>query len=132
MSEEIQESFDKTRAAGSVAAKALDEVTKFIKPGISTGKIDSICYEFINDNDSYSAPLFYRGFPKSCCTSANHIVCHGVPGDKILDEGDIVNVDVTAYKDGWHGDTSRMFYVGDVSIKAKKLVDTTYQAMMKM
>ena len=90
-----------------------------------------MCYEFINDNGAYSAPLFYRGFPKSCCTSTNHIVCHGIPGDKILNQGDIVNVDVTAYKDEWHGDTSRMFYVGDVSIKAKKLVETTYQAMMK-
>jgi len=130
MSEEIQESFDKTRIAGSVAAGALDEVSKIIKPGISTNKIDSVCYEFINDNKAYSAPLFYRGFPSSCCVSANHIVCHGIPGDKILNEGDIINIDVTAYKDGWHGDTSRMFYVGNVSIKAKKLVETTYKAMM--
>jgi len=131
MSEKIQESFDKTRVAGSVAAGALDEVSKIIKPGISTKKIDSLCYEFINDNDAYSAPLFYRGFPKSCCTSTNHVVCHGIPGDKILNEGDIINVDVTAYKDSWHGDTSRMFYVGEVSIKAKRLVETTYEAMMK-
>ena len=131
MSEEIQESFNKTRMAGSIAAKALDEVSKIIKPGISTNKIDSTCYEFINDNGAYSAPLFYRGFPKSCCTSTNHIVCHGIPGDKILNEGDIVNVDVTTYKDGWHGDTSRMFYVGNVSVKAKKLVETTYKAMME-
>ena len=131
MSEEIQESFNKTRIAGSIAAEALDEVSKIIKPGISTNKIDSTCYEFINDNGAYSAPLFYRGFPKSCCTSANHIVCHGIPGEKILNEGDIVNIDVTAYKDGWHGDTSRMFYVGDVSVKAKKLVETTYKAMME-
>ena len=131
MSEKILESFDKTRIAGSIAAGALDEVSKFIKPGISTNKIDSVCYEFINDNNAYSAPLFYRGFPKSCCTSSNHIVCHGIPGEKILNEGDIVNVDVTAYKDGWHGDTSRMFYVGEVSIKAKKLVESTYQAMME-
>ena len=131
MSEKIKESFDKTRIAGSIAAEALDEVSKIIKPGISTNKIDSTCYEFINDNVAYSAPLFYRGFPKSCCTSANHIVCHGIPGEKILNEGDIVNIDVTAYKDGWHGDTSRMFYVGDVSVKAKKLVETTYKAMME-
>ena len=131
MSEEIQESFEKTRIAGSVAAEALDEVLKIIKPGISTSKIDSTCYEFINDNGAYSAPLFYRGFPKSCCTSANHIICHGIPGDKILNEGDIINVDVTAYKDGWHGDTSRMFFAGDVSIKSKNLVATTYNSMMK-
>ncbi len=131
MTEEIQESFNKTRIAGSIAAQALDEISKFIKPGISTDKIDSICYEFINDNGAYSAPLFYRGFPKSCCTSTNHVVCHGIPGSKILNEGDIINIDVTAFKNGWHGDTSRMFYVGDVSVKAKKLVETTYAAMMK-
>ncbi len=131
MTEEIQESFNKTRIAGSISADALDEVAKIIKPGISTGKIDSTCYEFINDSGGYSAPLFYRGFPKSCCTSSNHIVCHGIPGEKILNEGDIINVDVTTYKDGWHGDTSRMFYVGDVSIKAKKLVENTYNAMME-
>tara|TARA_B100000579_G_scaffold209829_1_gene171381 strand:+ start:262 stop:1038 length:777 start_codon:yes stop_codon:yes gene_type:complete len=131
MTEEIQESFEKTRVAGSIAAGALDEVSKIIKPGISTDKIDSLCYEFINDNGAYSAPLFYRGFPKSCCTSSNHVVCHGIPGNKVLNDGDIVNVDVTSYKDGWHGDTSRMFYVGEVSVKAKKLVESTYESMMK-
>ena len=127
----IQEAFEKTRVAGSVAAGALDEIAKIIKPGVSTSQIDSICYEFINDNGAYSAPLFYRGFPKSCCTSTNHIVCHGIPSDKILKDGDIVNVDVTAFKDGWHGDTSRTFEVGNISVKAKKLIDTTYEAMMK-
>ena len=127
----IKESFEKTRIAGSIAAGALDEVAKIIKPGISTEKIDSICYEYINDNGAYSAPLYYRGFPKSCCTSTNHVVCHGIPSNKILKEGDIVNVDVTALKDGWHGDTSRMFEIGDISIKAKKLVDVTYSSMMK-
>ena len=131
MSEEIQESFNKTRVAGSIAAEALDEISKIIKPGISTKKIDSICYEFINDNNAYSAPLFYRGFPKSCCTSPNHVVCHGIPTSKYLNEGDIVNIDVTAIVNGYHGDTSRMFYIGDVSIKSKNLVTTTYDAMMK-
>ena len=131
MNDEIKESFEKTKIAGSIAAGALDEVSKAIKPGISTNKIDKICYEFINDNQAYSAPLYYRGFPKSCCTSTNHIVCHGIPSEKILKDGDIVNVDVTAVKDGWHGDTSRTFKVGEVSIKAQKLVDTTYEAMMK-
>ena len=131
MSDKFQEAFAKTRIAGSVASGALDELSKFIEPGISTNKIDNLCYEFINDNGAFSAPLFYRGFPKSCCTSANHIVCHGIPSDKILREGDIINVDVTAFKDGWHGDTSRMFYVGEVSVRAKKLVETTYEAMMK-
>ncbi len=131
MSDKFQEAFAKTRIAGSVASGALDELSKFIEPGISTNKIDNLCYEFINDNGAFSAPLFYRGFPKTCCTSANHIVCHGIPSDKILREGDIINVDVTAFKDGWHGDTSRMFYVGEVSVRAKKLVETTYEAMMK-
>jgi|TARA_B110000444_G_C18807206_1_gene580626 methionyl aminopeptidase len=131
MSNNISENFEKTRKAGSIAASALDEVTSIIKPGISTNEIDELCYNFINDNDAYSAPLYYRGFNKSCCTSTNHVVCHGVPSDKILNDGDIINVDVTAFKDGWHGDSSRMFYVGDVSVKAKKLVKITYQAMMK-
>ena len=131
MSMDIKESFEKTRVAGSIAAGALDEVAKIIKPGITTDKIDNVCYEFINDHGAYSAPLYYRGFPKSCCTSANHVVCHGIPSDKILKESDILNVDVTAYKDGWHGDTSRMFEVGKTSVKAKKLIQATYESMMK-
>ncbi len=131
MIDNIKEAFDKTRVAGSIAARTLDEVTKIIKPGVTTNEIDSFCYKFIDDNNAYSAPLFYRGFPKSCCTSTNHVVCHGIPKDKILNEGDIINVDVTAIKDGWHGDTSRMFYVGDVSVKAKKLISATYTSMMK-
>ena len=126
-----KESFEKTKIAGSIAAGALDEVYKIIKPGITTGEIDKICYEYINDHKAYSAPLFYRGFPKSCCTSTNHIVCHGIPSNKILKEGDIVNVDVTAFKEGWHGDTSRMFEVGEISVKARKLINTTHEAMMK-
>ena len=131
MSDNYKESFEKTKKAGEIAAGALDEVAKIIKPGIQTDKIDKLCYEYINDNGAYSAPLFYRGFPKSCCTSTNHIVCHGIPSDKILKNGDIVNVDVTALKDGWHGDTSRTYEIGEVSIKAKKLVKTTFDAMMK-
>ena len=131
MVENFKEAFEKTKIAGSIAAGALDEVNKIIKPGISTNKIDKICYEFINDNKAYSAPLFYRGFPKSCCTSTNHVVCHGIPSDKILRDGDIVNVDVTAIKEGWHGDTSRMFKVGEISVKAEKLINTTYESMMK-
>jgi len=131
MTDKIIEAFDGTRKAGAIASGALDEVTKIIKPGIKTDQIDKLCFEFINDNKAYSAPLFYRGFPKSCCTSPNHTVCHGIPKDKILKEGDIVNVDVTALKNGWHGDTSRMYFVGEVSAKAKKLVKTTYEAMIK-
>ena len=125
------EAFEGTRKAGLIAATTLDEVSKIIKPGITTDKIDKLCFDFINDSGAYSAPLFYRGYPKSCCTSANHVVCHGIPKNKILKEGDIVNVDVTALKDGWHGDTSRMFYVGKVSVKAENLTKTTYEAMMK-
>ena len=121
----------KTRAAGIIAAGALDQVSKIAKPGVKTDEIDKLCYEYINDHGAYSAPLFYRGFPKSCCTSTNHVVCHGVPSDKILREGDIVNVDVTALKDGWHGDTSRTYEIGEVSVKAKKLVKITYESMMK-
>ena len=131
MKDSYKESFEKTKKAGEIAAAALDEVAKIIKPGIQTDTIDKLCYEYIKDCGAYSAPLFYRGFPKSCCTSTNHIVCHGIPSEKVLKEGDIVNVDVTAFKDGWHGDTSRTFEIGEVSIKAKKLVKTTYDAMMK-
>ncbi|MDA9623908.1 type I methionyl aminopeptidase [Pelagibacteraceae bacterium] len=131
MTKNTLESFEKTRLAGSIASGALDEVANLIKPGITTNQIDDLCYKFINDCGAFSAPLYYRGFPKSCCTSSNHVVCHGVPSEKFLKEGDIVNVDVTAYKDDWHGDTSRMFYVGEVSVKAKKLVETTYNSMMK-
>ena len=131
MINDYKEAFEKTKAAGLIAAGALDEVLKIIKPGIETNQIDKLCYEYLNDHGAYSAPLFYRGFPKSCCTSTNHIVCHGIPSDKVLKDGDIVNVDVTALKDGWHGDTSRTFEIGEVSIKAKKLVQTTYDAMMK-
>tara|TARA_Y100001970_G_scaffold293336_1_gene439502 strand:- start:4628 stop:5404 length:777 start_codon:yes stop_codon:yes gene_type:complete len=131
MIENITEAFDGTRKAGAIASGALDEVANIVKPGIKTSDIDKLCFEFINDYHAYSAPLFYRGFPKSCCTSVNHIVCHGIPKDKILKEGDIVNVDVTALKDNWHGDTSRMFFVGEVSTKAKRLVRVTYEAMLK-
>ncbi len=131
MIKNYKEAFEKTRSAGLIAAGALDEVAKIVRPGISTEEIDRLCYEYLNDHGAYSAPLFYRGFPKSCCTSANHVVCHGIPSNKILKGGDIVNVDVTALKEGWHGDTSRTFEIGEVSIKAKKLVQTTYEAMMK-
>ena len=131
MNTDFKESFEKMRRSGSLAADALDEVTNYVKPGVTTNKLDKICYEYIRDNGGYSAPLFYRGFPKSCCTSSNHIVCHGIPGNKYLTEGDIINIDVTAIVDEWHGDTSRMFYIGEVSIKSKNLIATTYNAMME-
>ena len=131
MSIDYKESFEQIKIAGALAAKTLDEVTSYVKPGINTDELDKICYEFIKDNGGYSAPLFYRGFPKSCCTSVNHVVCHGIPSNKYLSEGDIVNIDVTAIVNGWHGDTSRMFFVGNASGKSKNLVSTTYDSMMK-
>ena len=131
MSSSYKESFEQIKIAGALAAETLDEITSYVKPGITTDKLDRICYEFIKDNDGYSAPLFYRGFPKSCCTSINHVVCHGIPSNKHLNEGDIINIDVTAIVNGWHGDTSRMFFAGDVSIKSKNLVSATYNSMMK-
>jgi len=131
MSNNYKESFDQIKIPGSLAAEALDEVTSYVKPGVTTAKLDKICYEFIRDNGGHSAPLYYRGFPKSSCTSVNHVVCHGIPADKYLKEGDIVNIDVTSIVNGWHGDTSRMFFVGEVSVKSKKLVSATYNSMMK-
>ena len=119
------------KIAGKLAASTLDMLTDYIKPGISTNKIDTLGYEFIKDNKGYSAPQFYRGFKKSLCTSLNHVVCHGIPGDRTLDEGDIVNVDVTAIINEHYGDTSRMFCLGEVSVKAKKLVKVTYESMIK-
>ena len=130
MSKDYKESFEQTMIAGGLAAEALDAVTTYVKPGVTTNQLDKICYEFIRDNGGYSAPLYYKGFPKSCCTSSNHIVCHGIPTEKFLKEGDIVNIDVTAIVNGWHGDTSRMFFVGDVSIKSKNLISATYTSMM--
>ena len=131
MNENDQEKFLGMKKAGSLAAETLDEVTPYVKPGVTTDKLDKICYEFIRDNGGYSAPLYYRGFPKSCCTSVNHVVCHGIPTEKYLKDGDIINIDVTAIIDGWHGDTSRMFYSGEVSVKSKNLISTTYNSMMK-
>jgi len=122
--------FEKMRVAGKLASKTLDMITDYIKPGINTNKIDQLCYEFIRDNGGYSAPLFYRGYTKSLCTSLNHVICHGIPSDRILEEGDIVNIDVTAIVDDYHGDTSRMFSVGNISVKGKNLIDTTYESMM--
>ena len=131
MDENYKNSFEQIKIAGNLAAKTLDEVTSYVLPGVSTNKLDKICYEFIRDNGGYSAPLFYRGFPKSCCTSVNHVVCHGIPAEKYLNEGDIINIDVTAIVNGWHGDTSRMYCVGNVSVKSKNLISATYNSMME-
>ena len=131
MNKNYSEKYEKMRVAGKLAAKTLDMITDYINPGISTNKIDKLCYEFIRDNNGYSAPLFYRGFKKSLCTSLNHVICHGVPSDRILDSGDIINIDVTAIVNNYYGDTSRMFHVGEPSVKANNLVSATYEAMMR-
>ena len=125
------EKFEKMRIAGNLAARTLDMLTDHIKIGISTDYIDKLGYEFIRDNNGYSAPLFYRGFQKSLCTSLNHVVCHGIPSNRILDEGDIINVDVTAIIEEHYGDTSRMFCIGKTPVKANNLIDATYESMMK-
>ena len=121
--------FKKLRNAGRISSKCLDYIEDKIKPGITTQNIDEMCVKFLHKHNAYPAPLFYRGFPKSICTSVNHVVCHGIPSDKTLNEGDIVNVDVTSLVEGYHGDTSRTYYVGKVSVKAKNLVETTKQAL---
>ena len=124
------EKFEKMRIAGNLAARTLDMLTDHIKIGISTDYIDKLGYEFIRDNNGHSAPLFYRGFQKSLCTSLNHVVCHGIPSNRILGEGDIINVDVTAIVEEHYGDTSRMFCIGKAPVKANNLIDATYESMM--
>ena len=126
-----KEKFEKMKIAGNLASKTLDMLTDEIKAGVSTNKIDKLGYEYIRDNGGYSAPLFYRGFPKSLCTSLNHVICHGIPGERILDEGDILNVDVTTIVNGFYGDTSRMYSIGKISVKAQNLIDATYESLMK-
>jgi len=125
------EAFAAMRQAGRLAAETLDFVTPHVQPGVATGELDRLCHDFIVSHGAIPAPLNYRGFPKSICTSINHVVCHGIPGDKRLQDGDIVNLDITVIVDGWHGDTSRMFAVGKVGVKAQKLIDITYEAMMR-
>ena len=124
------EKFEKMRIAGNLAARTLDMLTDHIKIGISTDYIDKLGYEFIRDNNGHSAPLFYRGFQKSLCTSLNHVVCHGIPSNRILEESDIINVDVTAIVDEHYGDTSRMFCIGKTPVKANNLIDATYESMI--
>ncbi|MDX1916531.1 MAG: type I methionyl aminopeptidase [Rickettsiaceae bacterium] len=120
----------KMRASGALAAQTLDYITSYVKEGVTTDTLNDLCHNFIIARGGIPAPLNYRGFPKSICTSINHVVCHGIPSDKKLKNGDIINIDVTVILDGFHGDTSRMYYVGDVGVKAKKLVQVTYDAMM--
>lgn len=121
---------DKMRVAGRLAAEVLDMIGEYVRPGISTGELDRICHEYIVDElDAIPAPLNYRGFPKSICTSVNHVVCHGIPGDRTLRNGDVINIDITVIKDEFHGDTSRMFFVGQRGILGRRLAQVSYDAM---
>jgi len=128
---DYKEKFEKMRIAGDLAARTLDMLTYNIKEGVSTDYIDKLGYEFIRDNGGHSAPHYYRGFTKSLCTSLNHVVCHGIPSDRVLRDGDAVNADVTAIVDEHYGDTSRMFCVGKTPIKLNNLIDATYESMMR-
>ena len=118
------------RAAGRCAAEILDALVPHVVPGVTTGQLDEIVFAEMRARGAVPATLGYRGYTKSCCTSINHVVCHGIPGERALKDGDIVNIDVTPILDGWHGDTSRMYLVGDVPLKARKLVDVTYECLM--
>jgi methionine aminopeptidase type I len=121
---------DKMRAAGRLAADVLDMIGDYVKSGITTGELDRICHEYITEvQGAVPAPLNYRGFPKSICTSVNHVVCHGIPGDRKLKTGDSVNIDITVIKDGFHGDTSRMFFVGKPGIQARRLAEVAFESM---
>ena len=123
--------FDGLRRAGRLAAETLDYITDFVKPGVSTGALDDLLEKFMRDNGGIPANIGYHGFPKASCISPNHVICHGIPSyNKILQSGDIINIDITVILDGWYGDTSRMYYVGSPSVKAKRLVETTYETMM--
>ncbi len=129
---EYSEKFEKMKIAGNLAARTLDMLTEYIKEGISTDYIDKLGYEFIRDNGGYSAPLYYRGFTKSLCSSLNHVVCHGIPStERILREGDALNIDITAIKENYYGDTSRMFCIGKTPIKVNNLIKVTYESMMR-
>jgi len=119
------------RKAGQLASRALDMLTEHVKPGVVTERLDELVVEFAHAHDAIPAPLNYRGFPKAICTSVNHVVCHGIPNAKPLKEGDIVNIDVTLILDGWHGDSSRMYAVGEIPRRAERLIDVTYDAMMR-
>ncbi len=124
--------FEGMRRAGRLAAETLDYITPFVVPGVSTGKLDELCNDFILAHGGVSACIGYRGYPKSTCISVNHVVCHGIPSDqKILQNGDIANIDVTVIVDGWFGDTSRMYIAGDAGVKASKLIDVTYDCLIR-
>jgi len=123
---------EKMRVAGRLAAQVLEMIGPHVTAGRTTAELDSICHEYIvNDLQAIPAPLNYRGFPRSICTSVNHVVCHGIPGERKLRDGDIINIDITVIKDGYHGDTSKMFLIGDPGIRARRLVDITYESMVR-
>jgi methionyl aminopeptidase len=124
------QAFESMHKAGRLTAEALDLMVDLVKPGVTTEKIDQIAFEFAMDNGAYPATLQYRGYTRSCCTSINHVVCHGIPDDKPLRDGDIVNIDITLIVDGWHGDSSRMYLVGEVPRRAERLVEVTYESLM--
>ena len=123
--------FEGMRRAGRLAAETLDFIAPYVRPGVTTEELDRLCHDFIRDHGAIPAPLGYRGFPKSICTSINHVVCHGIPGEKKLAAGDVMNIDVTVILDGWYGDTSRMFYVDEVKLLARRLCEITHEAMMR-
>jgi methionyl aminopeptidase len=125
------EDFDGMRRAGRLAAETLDMLVPLVVAGVTTEHLDKVCHDFIVGHGAVPAPLGYRGFPKSICTSINHVVCHGIPGDRVLVDGDTLNIDITVILDGWYGDTSRMFYVGEPKLLARRLSDTTHEAMMR-
>jgi len=123
---------EKMRTAGRLAAEVLEMIGPHVRPGVTTAELDRICHDFIvEEQQAIPAPLNYRGFPRSICTSVNHQVCHGIPGDKVLREGDILNLDITVIKDGFHGDTSKMFCLGEPSVLAKRLIEVTNEAMWR-
>ena len=125
------EDFAGMRKAGRLAAETLDFITPYVRPGVTTGELDRLLEQFIRDHGGIPAPLGYRGFPKANCISINHVVCHGIPGDKRLQDGDILNIDVTPIVDGYYGDSSRMYLAGDtIALKARRLVEVTYEALM--
>ncbi|GAB6966641.1 type I methionyl aminopeptidase [Komagataeibacter kakiaceti JCM 25156] len=124
------EDFAGMRAAGQLAARTLDMITPHVREGVTTGELDRLIHDYMVANGAVPATLGYRGYPASSCISINHVVCHGIPGDRALKDGDILNIDVTVILDGWYGDTSRMYTVGNVSIKAQKLIEATYRALM--
>ena len=123
--------FAPMRAAGRLAAETLDMITDHVRPGVTTGALDRICHDFILAHGATPSPLNYRGYPKSVCISINHVVCHGIPGDRTLDAGDVANIDVTVTLNGWFGDSSRMYCAGPPSTKARNLIEVTHEALMR-